>query len=63
MFGSANSQTLRTANFIVGPALMAMVSPKHGDLPEKPAGVRTAIELINKRKISLRPVVLEAAFV
>jgi hypothetical protein len=36
-------------NFIVGFALLAMLSPIGGRLPDKPAGVRTAIELIDKR--------------
>ena len=36
MLGIANSQTLRTVNFIVGLALLVMLFPKHGNLPEKP---------------------------
>ena len=63
MLGIANSHTLRTVNFIVGLALLVMLSPKHGSLPEKPAGVRTAVELVSKKKTALRAVVLEAAFV
>jgi hypothetical protein len=61
MLGIANSQTLRTVNFIVGLALLVMLFPKHGNLPEKPAGVRTAVELVSKRT-ALRTVVLGAAF-
>ena len=49
MLGIANSQTLRTVNFIVGLALLVMLFPKHGNLPEKPAGVRTAVELVSKK--------------
>ena len=40
---------LTTMNFIVGFALLVMLSPADGKLPEKPAGVRTAIELVDKR--------------
>jgi hypothetical protein len=43
------SQALKTMNFIVGFALLVMLSPIGGKLPDKPAGVRTAIELIDKR--------------
>ena len=43
------SQALKTMNFIVGLALLVMLFPIGGKLPEKPAGVRTAIELIDKR--------------
>ena len=42
-------QALKTMNFIVGAALLVMLFPVGGKLPEKPAGVRTAIELIDKR--------------
>jgi hypothetical protein len=45
----ANSPTLKTVNFIVGLALLVMLCPKHGIPPEKPAGVRTAIELVGKK--------------
>ena len=44
---------LKSVNFTVGFALVVMLFPHHGELPEKPAGVRTAIELISK-KMSVR---------
>ncbi len=47
-------------NFIVGIALLVMVTPFHGEVPSKPAGVRTAIELISK-KLSLRPLEMTSA--
>lgn len=47
------SQTLKTMNFIVGLALLVMLFPIGGKLPQKPAGVRTAIEAVSK-KPSLR---------
>lgn len=43
------SAALKTMNFIVGMALLVMLFPIGGKLPEKPAGVRTALELIDKR--------------
>ena len=43
------SQLLKPVNFMVGFALLVMLFPHHGELPEKPAGVRTAIELIGKK--------------
>ena len=48
-----NSLTLKMTNFVVGAALLVMLFPIGGELPEKPAGVRTAIEMISK-KPSLR---------
>ena len=52
------SQALKTVNFIAGLALLVMLFPIGGKLPEKPAGVRTAIELIDKRgaKSSVRSI-------
>ena len=47
--------TTGTVNFAAGLALLVMLFPHHGKLPEKPAGVRTAIETIAK-KPSLRTV-------
>jgi hypothetical protein len=61
MLRIANIQTLRTMNFIFGMALLMMISPQHGHLPEKPAGLRTAVELVGKRT-ALRTVALGAAF-
>jgi hypothetical protein len=61
MLRIANIQTLRTMNFIFGMALLMMISPQHGHLPEKPAGVRSAVELVGKRT-ALRTVALGAAF-
>ena len=37
-------------NFIVGIALLVMLTPIGGKLPEKPAGVRTAIEMVSKKQ-------------
>lgn len=49
------SLKLKTMNFIVGAALLVMFFP-HGDrMPEKPTGVRTAIELIGKKQSALGP--------
>lgn len=49
MTRTSTSQMLKSVNFIVGFALVVMLFPHHGELPEKPAGVRTAIELIGKK--------------
>lgn len=46
---------LQMVNFTVGFALLVMLFPHGNKLPEKPAGVRTAIEMISK-KPSLRTV-------
>ena len=54
MLNIADSLTVRTVNFIVGFALLVMLFPKHGNPPEKPAGVRTAIELVSKKALTLR---------
>lgn len=43
------SQVLPAMNFIVGFALLVMLFPVSGKAAEKPTGVRTAIELIDKR--------------
>ncbi len=43
------SPAIKTMNFIVGFALLVMLSPIGGKLPDKPAGVRTALELVDKR--------------
>ena len=54
------SQAQKTVNFIAGFALLVMLFP-HGDkLPDKPAGVRTAIELVTK-KTSVHAMQTEAA--
>lgn len=45
----ATSQTLRIVNFTVGFALLVMLFPLHGRPAEKPAGVRTAIEMVSKK--------------
>ena len=49
------SQTLKTVNFTVGFALLVMLFPLAGKTVEKPAGVRTAIEMVSK-KTTLKPV-------
>lgn len=45
----ATKSAQRTLNFLVGCALLVMLFPLGGKLPEKPAGVRTAIETIAKK--------------
>lgn len=48
------SSRIHTVNFIAGFALLVMLFP-HGDkLPDKPAGVRTSIEMI-ANKPALKP--------
>ncbi len=46
----ATQSMLKTVNFTVGIALLVMLFPIGGKLPDKPAGVRTAIELISKKQ-------------
>lgn len=53
MKSQTTSFRTNTVNITVGLALLVMLFPHHGKLPEKPAGVRTAIEMISK-KPSLR---------
>lgn len=60
MARTAHSKSLQTVNFIVGCALLTMLFPIGGKLPEKPAGVRTAIEMIAK-KPALKVIVQETA--
>ncbi len=43
------SQALKTVNFAVGFALLVMLFPVSGKTVEKPAGVRTAIEMVAKK--------------
>lgn len=43
------SQTLKAVNFTVGFALLVMLFPFAGKVVEKPAGVRTAIEMVSKK--------------
>ena len=43
------SQTLKTVNFTVGFALLVMLFPMAGKTLEKPAGGRTAIEMMSKK--------------
>ncbi len=60
MMKQINSSKIQTVNFIAGFALLVMLFP-HGDkLPEKPAGVRTSIEMI-ANKVSLKPISTEIA--
>jgi hypothetical protein len=54
------SQTLKTVNFTVGFALLVMLFPVPGKPIEKPAGVRTAIEMVSK-KTTLKAIHTEAA--
>lgn len=60
MARTAQTKSLQIVNFTVGCALLAMLFPFGGKLPEKPAGVRTAIEMIAK-KPALKAVVRETA--
>ena len=49
MMQQTTSSRIQTVNFIVGFALLVMLFP-HGDkLPDKPAGVRTSIEMISNK--------------
>ncbi len=60
MMKQINSSKIQAVNFIAGFALLVMLFP-HGDkLPEKPAGVRTSIEMI-ANKVSLKPFSVEIA--
>jgi hypothetical protein len=49
MSALTTSQTIKQVNFFTGFALLVMLFPHGGKLPEKPAGVRTAIELVSKK--------------
>lgn len=49
------SQTLQMVNFTVGFALLVMLFPVAGKAVEKPAGVRTAVEMVSK-KITLKAI-------
>ena len=53
MTHQTNNSALKTVNFTVGLALLVMVYPIGGKLPEKPAGVRTAIEMVSKKQSAL----------
>lgn len=58
MKSQTTSYRTNAVNIAAGFALLVMLFPHHGKLPEKPAGVRTAIEMITK-KPSLRQAMLE----
>ena len=60
MARNPHSKSLQAMNFTVGCALLAMLFPFGEKLPEKPAGVRTAIEMIAK-KPALKVTVRETA--
>jgi hypothetical protein len=60
MARTATSNATRIVNFTIGCALLVMLFPHHGQLPQKPAGVRTAIELVAK-KTTLRAIREETA--
>ena len=49
MQSTTTSFRTNAVNIIAGFALLVMLFPHHGKLPEKPAGVRTAIEMISKK--------------
>ena len=60
MMKQINSSKIQAVNFIAGFALLVMLFP-HGDkLPDKPAGVRTSIEMISN-KPSLKAFSVEIA--
>lgn len=50
MKGTEHNTVSKAVNFAAGIALLLMLSPHGAQLPEKPAGVRTAVELIGKSK-------------
>ena len=54
------SSMLKTVNFTVGIALLVMLFPLHGKPSDKPAGVRTAIELAGKKQSAFRTVIATA---
>lgn len=54
MTKTRSNTSLKLVNFISGFALLVMLFPVAGKLPEKPAGVRTAIDLIAKKQQALR---------
>ncbi len=54
------STRTQIVNFTVGFALLVMFCPHHGQVPPKPAGVRTAIELVAK-KTEVRAIQTNAA--
>ena len=49
-----SSKGLKSVNFIAGLALLVMLFPVGGKPMEKPAGVRTALELIAKKQAAFR---------
>lgn len=49
MMTQMTSSRIHTVNFISGFALLVMLFPHGGKLPEKPAGVRTSIEMISNK--------------
>ena len=44
-----SNRTILAMNFVVGIAIVSMLFPHFGIPCEKPAGVRTAIEMLEKR--------------
>ncbi|MCB1485605.1 MAG: hypothetical protein KDJ17_12010 [Hyphomicrobiaceae bacterium] len=55
MARNSNSTAVRSVNFVVGFALLVMLFPVANKPVEKPAGVRTAVEMVSK-KLTLRTV-------
>lgn len=51
MARNSNSSAVRSVNFTVGVALLLMLFPVVGKASEKPAGVRTAVEMISKKPV------------
>lgn len=48
MRATEHNTVSKAVNFAAGIALLLMLAPHGAELPEKPAGVRTAVELIGK---------------
>ena len=57
---SKTSPVQKTVNFIVGAAMLVMLFPMGGKLPEKPAGVRTALELVSKKQSAFQTLTYSA---
>jgi hypothetical protein len=56
-----NIKGLKSVNFIAGLALLVMLFPIGGEFHGKPAGVRTAIELVAKKQAAFRVIPAHAA--
>jgi hypothetical protein len=52
MFAMCQSPVRHLIHTSAALAVLVSLFPHHGELPDKPAGVRTAFELIDKRGLS-----------